>query len=119
MDNNSTIEMSLLEPEEREQLEYIWNFIPEADRNGMNQDDVLFVLDEMDNFLEEQGLLVEDEKTGEITYLDGDVDETEQMNFVLAAAKESKRLITSVQIQLIMEGEMQYGVEKGWYEEDD
>lgn len=119
MDSHSTIEMSLLDPEEREQLEYIWQFIPAEDRKGMTQDDVLFILDEMDNYLEEQGLLKEDEQTGEFVYLEGDVDETEQLNYVLTAAQECKRTLTSVQIQLVMEGEVQYGVEQGWYEEED
>ena len=75
---NTNIELSLLDPEEKELLNYIWNLIPEADRQGMTQADVLLVLDLMDDFLVEHGLLEEDEQAGEMTYLDGEIDETEQ-----------------------------------------
>ena len=117
MENNS-IEMALLEPEELELVEYIYNAIPAEDRGALTPDDILWVLDMMDDYLEEQGLLREDPKTGEMEYLDGEVDETEQFNYVLAAAKEDKRAITGVQVQLIQDAELQYGIEKGYYEED-
>ena len=117
MENNS-IEMALLEPEERELVAYIYNAIPAEDRGALTPDDILWVLDMMDDYLEEQGLLREDPKTGEMEYLDGEVDETEQLNYVFAAAKEDKRAITGVQVQLIQDAELQYGIEKGYYEED-
>ena len=117
MENNS-IEMALLEPEERELVEFIWNTIPAEDRKGLSADDILLVLDLMDDYLEEQGLLKEDPKTGEMEYLEGDVDETEQLNYVLAAMKEEGRTITGVQIQLIQDAELQYGIEHGYYEEE-
>ena len=44
---NTNIEMSLLDAEEKELLNYIWNNIPEEDRQGMTQSDVLLVLDLM------------------------------------------------------------------------
>ena len=75
------------------------------------------VLDLMDDYLEEKGLLREDPKTGEMEYLDGDVDETEQLDYILKAVREEGRAITSVQVQLIQDAELQYGIEKGYYEE--
>lgn len=116
MENNS-IEMALLEPEERELVAYIYDAIPAEDRGQLTADDILLVLDLMDDYLEEQGLLKEDPATGEMEYLEGDVDETEQLNYVLAAVKEEGRPITSVQIQLIQDAELQFGIEKGYYEE--
>lgn len=116
---NNTIEMSLLDPEEREQIDYIWNLIPAEDRRGMNQSDVLLVLDAMDDYLEEKGLLEYDEQTGEAEYLDGEVDETEQLEYVQQAAKAQGSHITGVQIQLVMDGELQYGIEQGYYEDED
>ena len=120
---NDTIELALMEPEEREMVEYIIKMI--NDENGENDgndgkltaDDVLFVLDLMDDYLEEKGLLREDPKTGEMEYLDGDVDETEQLDYILKAVREEGRAITSVQVQLIQDAELQYGIEKGYYEE--
>lgn len=111
--------MSLLDAEEREQLEFIWNMIPEEDRQGMNEDDVLLVLDLLDDYLEEQGLLVADETNGEMEYLEGEVDETEQLNYVLEQVKAEGRHLTGVQVQLIMDGELQFGIEKGYYQEED
>ena len=115
---NSTFELSLMDPEERELVEYICNAIPAEDRGALTADDILFVLDVMDDFLEEQGLLREDPKTGEMEYLEGEVDETEQLNYVLQAAKEDRRAISGVQIQLIQDAELQYGIEKGYYSEE-
>ena len=117
MENNS-IEMALLEPEERELVAFIYNAIPAEDRGELTADDILLVLDLMDDYLEEQGLLREDPQTGEMEYLEGDVDETEQLNFVLAGVKEEGRPISSVQIQLIQDAELQFGIEKGYYSED-
>lgn len=116
---NTNIELSLLDPEEKELLNYIWNLIPEADRQGMTQADVLLVLDLMDDYLVENGLLEEDDQAGEITYLDGEIDETEQLNFLVNATKEQGLALSSTQIQLIMDGELQYGIEKGYYQEEE
>ncbi|MBO5405761.1 MAG: hypothetical protein J6A13_07195 [Paludibacteraceae bacterium] len=116
---NTNIELSLLDPEEKELLNYIWNLIPKADRQGMTQADVLLVLDLMDDYLVENGLLEEDDQAGEITYLDGEIDETEQLNFLVNATKEQGLALSSTQIQLIMDGELQYGIEKGYYQEEE
>ena len=77
---NSYIELSLLEADEKQLLEYIWNTIPEQDRKGMTQSDVLCVLDLMDDFLLENGLL--EESADEITYHEGEIDETEQLEYL-------------------------------------
>jgi hypothetical protein len=115
---NNTFELSLMDEEERELVSFIYDFIPAPDRGSLNADDILFVLDAMDDFLEEQGLLRENNETGEMEYLDGEVDETEQLNYVLTAAKEDKRPLTAVQIQLIQDAELQYGINHGYYTEE-
>lgn len=117
MENNS-IEMALLEPEERELVEFIFQAIPSEDRVGLTPDDILLVLDLMDDYLEEQGLVREDPQTGEMEYLEGDVDETDQLNYVLKAVREEGRDISSVQIQLIQDAELQFGLVHGYYEEE-
>lgn len=116
---NTNIELSLLDAEEKELLNYIWDLIPVEDRAGITQADVLLVLDLMDDYLVENGLLEEDEQTGEITYLDGEIDETAQLNFLIQATKAQGLTLTSTQIQLIMDGELQYGIEKGYYQEEE
>jgi hypothetical protein len=113
---NSNIELSLLEAEEKQLLEYIWNLIPEQDRQGMSQSDVLLVLDLMDDFLMEKGLV--EESADEVNYLEGEIDETEQLEFLLAKTKENGLSLTSEQIQLVIDGELQFGIEQGYYEEE-
>lgn len=113
-----TSEEQLMTEDERQQVQFMWNLIPEADRQGMTQSDILFVLDALDDYLEEAGLL-EVDKDGEVTYLDGDVDETEQLAYVQKAVQAAHRSLTNVQIQLILDAEMQYGIEQGYYEEED
>lgn len=114
---NSTIEMSLLDPEERKMVESVWKMIPDQDRLAISEDDVLFVLDAMDDYLLSVGLAHENEENGEIEYEDGEVDETEQLNFVLQAAQDGHRHLTGSQVQIIQDAEMQYGIELGWYSE--
>ena len=115
---NNTIELALMDAEEREMVKFIYNAIPAADREGLTADDILLVLDLMDDYLEEKGLLREDPSTGEMEYLDGEVDETEQLNYVLTAMKEEGRIISAVQVQLIQDAELQYGIQEGYYEEE-
>jgi hypothetical protein len=113
---NSNIELSLLEADEKQLLEYIWSMIPDQDRVGITQSDVLFVLDLMDDFLLENGLL--EEYAEEVTYHEGEIDEVVQLEYLLAKTKENGLSITSEQIQLIMDAELQYGIEQGYYEEE-
>ena len=114
---NSNIELSLMDAEDKQQLEYIWNLVPAEDRNDMTQADVLMVLDLMDDYLVDQGLLQEDD-TDEMTYLEGEIDETEQLNYLIEQTKALGRPLSSEQLQLIMDGELQYGIEQGYYEEE-
>lgn len=115
---NSNIELSLMDAEEKQQLEYIWNLIPAEDRQGMTQADVLMVLDLMDDYLVSQGLLEEEDNADEVTYLEGEIDETEQLNYLLEQTNALGRPLSSEQLQLIMDGELQYGIEQGYYEEE-
>ena len=112
--------LTMLSAEEREQLLGIWDLIPAQDREKMTQEDVLFVLDTMDDYLESVGLLEVDEQSGDVTYLDGDVDETEQLNYILSAQKDRHpSALTSSQIQTILDAELQYGIQQGYYEEEE
>ena len=115
---NSNIELSLMDAEEQQQLEYIWNLIPAEDRQGMTQADVMMVLDLMDDYLVSQGLLEEEDNADEVTYLEGEIDETEQLNYLLEQTNALGRPLSSEQLQLIMDGELQYGIEQGYYEEE-
>lgn len=116
---NTNIELSLLNAEEKELLNYIWNLIPAEDKQTMTQNDVLSVLDLMDDYLLEHGLLEENEQTVETTYLDGEIDENEQLEYLINALKEQGVTLSAVQVQLIMDAELQYGIEQGYYQEEE
>jgi hypothetical protein len=70
----------------------------------------------MDDFLVENGLL--EESAEELTYLEGEIDETEQLTYLLDKTREQGLSLTAEQIQLIMDGELQYGLEQGYYTEE-
>jgi len=94
-------------------IKYIMNLIPEEDRNGMTEDDVQYVLDVIFEFYESTGLIEDDDA------LEGVIDEEAELAFVRKAAKKDGINLTDEQIQLILDGEFQYGLEKGFYEEDE
>jgi len=110
---------SLIDDQERELLDYIIRTVPAEDLYGLTEDDILYVLDVMDDYLVMKGLATEDEDNGDIEYSEGYVDETEQLKYVLEQAAADDCPVTSVQVQLIQDAEYQYGVEHGFYTEDD
>ena len=118
MEKSTLFDEQLLSDDEREQVEFMWNIIPQQDRKDLTKGDIVFVLDAMDDFLEEQGLLHVDEQSGEVTYENGDIDETAQLEYIQQAAKDAKLHLTGAQIQIILDAEFQFGIEQGYYEED-
>lgn len=95
-------------------IQYILNIIPEEDKKGMTEDDVQYVLDVIYDYYESAGLISEEDTAGE-----GVIDETAELEFVRKAAKKDHINLTDEQIQLILDGEFQYGLEIGIYEEDE
>lgn len=113
------LESTIIDDQERELLDYIIRTIPADDLYGLTEDDILYVLDVMDDYLVMKGIATEDEENEEMEYKEGYVDETEQLHYVLEQAKLDKVPVTSVQVQLIQDAEFQYGVENGFYSEED
>ncbi len=95
-------------------VRFIMEFIPEEDRKGLTDDDIVYVLDVIDEYYESEGLLNEDETAEEAS-----IDEEKMYNFVLKAAKKDKVELSTEQIQLILEGEYEYGVSIGIYAEEE
>jgi len=113
------LESTIIDDQERELLDYIIRTIPAEDLYPLTEDDILYVLDVMDDYLVMKGIATEDEDNEEMEYKEGYVDETEQLQYVLEQAKQDKVPVTSVQVQLIQDAEFQYGVENGYYSEED
>ncbi len=94
-------------------VKFIWDFIPEKDKQSMTEDDIVYILDVIDEYYESEGLLSEDETTAEAS-----IDEEKMYNFVLKAVQKDHINLSVEQIQLILEGEYEYGVSVGIYEEE-
>lgn len=99
--------------DDEECIKFILDLIPAEDRGDMTEDDVQYVLDVIYEFYESEGLIDEEIAS------DGLVDETRELEFIRKAAKKDGVKLTDEQIQLIVDGEFQYGLEKGFYEEDE
>lgn len=99
--------------DDEECIKFILDLIPAEDREGMTEDDVQYVLDVIYEFYESEGLIDEEIAS------DGLVDETRELDFIRKAAKKDGVNLSDEQIQLIVDGEFQYGLEKGFYEEDE
>ena len=102
-----------LEFNDEEAVRYILNFIPKEDRKGLTEDTVQFVLDAIYDYYDAEGLI--DEDTAE----EASIDEERMLDFVRNAAVKEKVQISDEQIQLILEGEFEYGVSIGIYEPED
>ena len=113
--------------EEKQLVDYILHLIPKEDQVAnpttgqvaITPDAILLVLDTVDDYLLDKGLAEWDETTEELTYLEGDVDETEQLQYVLQAVREEGEPLSFTQEQLILDAEKQYGIEQGYYEDLD
>ena len=94
-------------------VEYILNLIPEQDREGIGEDEVLYVLDVIYDFYESEGLLDENVAS------EGYVDEDKELEYIHRACKRDGIELSYEQIQLILDGEFEYGKSIGIYEEDE
>ena len=98
--------------DESEAIKFILDFISEEDKQHLTDDDIQYVLDVIYEYYEENGLIEEDEDTAD----SASIDEEQMFAFVKKAVKKDKMHITDEQIQLILEGEFEYGVSIGIYE---
>ncbi|MBR1809756.1 MAG: hypothetical protein IJ776_10280 [Paludibacteraceae bacterium] len=101
--------------DESEAIRFILDFIPEEDKQNLTDDDVQYVLDVIYDYYESEGLIEDDTETAD----EASIDEEKMFEFVKKAVKKDKMNISDEQIQLILEGEFEYGVSIGIYEEED
>lgn len=97
--------------DEDEAIKFIWDFIPEEDREGIDEDTIQYVLDVIDDYYVSEGLMSDDETASQ-----AEVDEEKMYEFVKKTAKKDDIKLRDEQIQLILEGEFEYGVSIGIYE---
>ncbi|MDD4994159.1 MAG: hypothetical protein PHR83_18215 [Paludibacter sp.] len=108
-----TQEDDLLVYDEDEAVKFILNYIPAEDKKQITEEKIEYVLDVVYEFYDENGLIDEDSTE------DASIDEEEMFKFILKCAKKDKIEMTEDEIQLILDGEYEYGKSLGIYTEEE
>jgi hypothetical protein len=93
-------------------IEFIIKHLAAASKS-ISEDTIEYVLDVIYDFYEKNGL-IEENSTQEAS-----IDEEAMFKFIQKAAKHDKITIADPEIELILEGEYQYGKSIGVYDEDE
>ena len=108
-----TEEEDLLVYDEDEAVKFILNFIPVDSKERIDNDKIEYVLDVVYDFYEENGLIDEDSTE------EASIDEEEMFKYILKSSKKDKMGLSEDDIQLILDGEYEYGKSLGIYREDE
>lgn len=108
-----TEEDEILTYNDEDAINFIMKIIPEENRERINKDCINYILDVVYDYYDENGLI--DNESAEET----SIDEDEMLDFAVAAAKEDKIDLTEDEIQLILDGEYEYGKSLGIYSEEE
>lgn len=103
----------LLVYDEDDAVKFIQNLIPAELKDKINEDTINYVLDAVYDYYEDKGLLNE-EAVDETS-----IDEEEMLQYVIKAAKKDKINMNEDDIQLVLDGEYEYGKSLGIYSEED
>lgn len=103
----------LLEYDDDEAVKFILKLVPKEFKTKINDDAVNYVLDVVYDYYAENGLIDEDSTE------EASIDEEEMLKYVVKAAKKDKIDLSEEQIQLILDGEYEYGKSIGIYTEED
>jgi len=102
----------LLVYDEDEAVKFILNYIPAEDKKRITDEKIEYVLDVVYEFYDENGLIDEDSTE------DASIDEEEMFKFILKCAQKDKMELSEDEIQLILDGEYEYGKSLGIYTEE-
>jgi hypothetical protein len=106
-----TQEDDLLVYDEDDAVKFILNSIPEEAKGRINDEKVEYVLDVVYEFYDENGLIDEDSTE------EASIDEEEMFKFILKCSKKDKMELSEDDIQVILDGEYEYGKSLGIYTE--
>ena len=106
-------EDDLLVYDEDEAVAFILKSLPEDAKKRIGEDEVEYILDVIYDFYEEKGFIDEDSTEG------ASIDEEEMYKFIQKAVKKDKLNLTEDDIKLILQGEYEYGVSIGVYDEEE
>lgn len=102
----------LLVYDEDDAVKFILAFLPEEFKGKIDDTKIEYVLDVVYEFYDENGLIDEDSTE------EASIDEEEMFNFIQKCAKKDKMNLSEEEIELILEGEYQYGKSLGIYKEE-
>ena len=108
-----TQEDDLLVYDEDEAVKYILGTLPADAKERIDDVKIEYVLDVVYEFYDENGL-IDEESTEEAS-----IDEEEMFKFILKCSKKDKMNLSEDDIQLILDGEYEYGKSLGIYTEED
>jgi hypothetical protein len=103
----------LLVYDEDDAVKFILNSIPADAKQRINDEKIEYVLDVVYEYYEENGLIDEDSTE------EASIDEEDMFKYILKCAKKDKMGISEDDIQLILDGEYEYGKSLGIYREDE
>ena len=103
----------LLVYDEDDAVKFIINSIPAEAKIRINDEMIEYVLDVVYEFYDENGLIDEDSTE------EASIDEEEMFKYIIKCAKKDKMKISEDDIQLILDGEYEYGKSLGIYTEQD
>ena len=105
-------EDDLLVYDEDEAVKFILGSLPADAKERINDEKVEYVLDVVYEYYDENGLIDEDSTE------EASIDEEDMFKFILKCSKKDKMALSEDDIQLILDGEYEYGKSLGIYRED-
>ncbi len=108
-----TQEDDLLEYDEDDAVAFILDFIPAEAKERISDDKIEYVLDVVYEYYDEKGLIDEDSTE------EASIDEEDMFKFILKCSKKDKMDIQEDDVQLILDGEFEYGKSLGIYRDDE
>ena len=108
-----TEEDDLLVYDEDNAVKFILDYIPAGSKERIDNDKIEYVLDVVYDYYDENGLIDEDSTE------EASIDEEDMFNFILKCSKKDKIKLSEDDIQLILDGEYEYGKSLGIYREEE
>ena len=102
----------LLVYDEDDAVKFILNFLPAESKAKIDDTLIEYVLDVVYDFYDENGLIDEDSAE------EASIDEEEMFKYIKKCSKKDKMGLTDEYIELILDGEFEYGKSIGIYDEE-
>ncbi len=107
-----TEDNDLLVYDEDEAVKFILKSLPEESKKNIDDTKIEYVLDVIYDYYDENGLIEEDSTE------EASIDEELMFNYIKKCVKKDKMELSDDDIQLILDGEYEYGKSLGIYEEE-